>query len=57
MGFICMDAGVKVRAALTTAITRKAINLSHVSAENASAIVGFMANDITKVYEGMLVRR
>ena len=53
MGFICMNSGVKVRAALTTAITRKAIGLGYISADNASRVVSFMANDINKIYDGM----
>ena len=55
MGFICMNSGVKVRAALTTAITRKAIGLGYISADNASRVVSFMANDINKIYDGMQV--
>lgn len=57
MGFICMTSAVKVRAALSTAISRKAILLNHISAEDTAAVVGFMANDLGKVYDGMLVRR
>ena len=56
MGFICMNSGVKVRAALTTAITRKAIGLGYISADNASRVVSFMANDINKIYDGMQAR-
>lgn len=55
MGFICVHSGIKVRAALTTAIVRKAIGLGHISADNASKVVSFMANDINKVYDGMQV--
>ena len=55
MGFICVNSGIKVRAALTTAILRKAIGLGHISADNASRVVSFMANDINKVYDGMQV--
>lgn len=50
-----MNSGVKVRAALTTAITRKAIGLGYISADNASRVVSFMANDINKIYDGMQV--
>ena len=56
MGYICMSQGVKVRAALATAITRKAISLTEISAENTADVVGFMANDLGKVYDGMQVR-
>jgi hypothetical protein len=55
MGYICMYVGVKVRATLLTTVTRKAIFMSKVSPETAGDIVGFVANDIGKVYDGMQV--
>jgi hypothetical protein len=56
MGYICVTTGVKVRAALLTAVTRKAISLAEVSGDAASDIVGFVAGDIRKVYDGMQAR-
>lgn len=53
MGYICMTSGIKVRAALITAVTRKAIFLSSVDVDTSSDIVNFVANDIGKVYDGM----
>jgi hypothetical protein len=56
MGYISVTTGVKVRAALLMAVTRKAISLAEVSGDTASDIVGFVAGDIRKVYDGMQVR-
>jgi ATP-binding cassette, subfamily C (CFTR/MRP), member 1 len=56
MGYISMSSGIKVRAALGTAISRRAITMSHISAEHTADVVGFMANDLGKVYDGVLVR-
>ena len=49
-----MNTGVKVRAALLTAVSRKAFYMPTVSVEAASDIVGFVANDIGKVYDGII---
>ena len=56
MGYICMTTAVQVRAALITSVTRKAIFMNKVTVETAGDIVNFVASDITKVFDGMLVR-
>jgi len=57
MGYACMAAGVKVRAVLLTAVTRKALAAAKVSAADAGNVVSLVANDVGKVYDGMQVRR
>ena len=52
MGYIAVAQGVKVRAALLTAITRKAIFMAEVSSEQSADIVNFVSSDIRKIYDG-----
>ncbi|KXZ54551.1 hypothetical protein GPECTOR_4g616 [Gonium pectorale] len=54
MGFICMQVGIRARAALVQAVTHKAFRLSSVRADQAAAIVNFVSSDIQKIFDGAL---
>ncbi|GLC36807.1 hypothetical protein PLESTM_000504000 [Pleodorina starrii] len=54
MGFICMQVGIRARAALVQAVTHKAFRLSSVRADQSAAIVNFVSSDIQKIYDGAL---
>jgi hypothetical protein len=56
MGYVCMNVGVKVRAALLTAVARKALHMGRLSGESASDVVNAVATDVGKVYDGLQVR-
>jgi hypothetical protein len=55
MGYIAVAQGVKVRASILTAVTRKAIFMSEVTSEQTADIVNFVSSDIRKIYDGMQV--
>ncbi|GLC60118.1 hypothetical protein PLESTB_001575900 [Pleodorina starrii] len=54
MGYICMQVGIRARAALVQAVTHKAFRLSSVRADQSAAIVNFVSSDIQKIYDGAL---
>ncbi|GLC48313.1 hypothetical protein PLESTB_000082600 [Pleodorina starrii] len=54
MGYICMQVGIRARAALVQAVTHKAFRLNTVRADEAAAIVNFVSSDIQKIYDGAL---
>ena len=56
MGFACMSVGVKVRAALLTAVTRKALHMGRLGGDTAGDVVSAVATDVGKVYDGLQVR-
>ncbi len=53
MAFGCLRTGIRVRAALTTMIARKCYGMAHLTKDTAAEAVGFVANDINKVFEGI----
>ena len=57
MGFICMQVGIRARAALVQAVTHKSFRLNTVRADQAASIVSFVSSDIQKIYDGAMVRR
>jgi hypothetical protein len=56
MGYICMQVGIRTRAALVQAVTNKAFRLNSVRADQAASIVNFVSSDIQKLYDGAMVR-
>lgn len=53
MGFGVLNIGIKVRAALITAITRKCYSMATLTKEVNAQAVAFVANDINKIFEGI----
>jgi hypothetical protein len=56
MGYVCMQVGIRARAALVRCVTQKAFRLSTVRQDESAKIVNFVASDIQKVYDAALVR-
>lgn len=52
MGYGCLTVGIRARAALTTMVARKCYGMAHLTKETAAEAVGFVANDINKIFEG-----
>jgi hypothetical protein len=50
MAFGCLGVGIRARAALTTMVARKSLGMAHLTKETAAEAVGFVANDINKVF-------
>jgi len=53
MGFGVLNVGIRVRAALITAITRKCYSMAAMTKEVNAQAVAFVANDINKIFEGV----
>jgi len=53
MGDICMRVGIRARAALTTAVAKKAFMMASANAEMRAEIVQFVSTDINRVYLGI----
>jgi ABC-type multidrug transport system fused ATPase/permease subunit len=53
MAFGCLRVGIRARAALTTMIARKCYGMAHLTKDTAAEAVGFVANDINKIFEGI----
>ncbi|KAG2424609.1 hypothetical protein HXX76_014334 [Chlamydomonas incerta] len=54
MGYICMNVGIRARAALVQAVTHKSFRLNSVRADQAASIVNFVASDVQKIYDGAM---
>jgi hypothetical protein len=50
MGDICLRVGIKMRAALVSAVAKKAFTMASVKKELTADIVAFVASDIHKVF-------
>ena len=53
MSDICMRVGIRARAALTTAVAKKAFIMASANAEMRAEIVQFVSTDINRVYLGI----
>lgn len=53
MAYGVLQVGIRARAALTTAVARKCYGMAHLTKETAADAVGFVANDINKIFEGI----
>lgn len=53
MTFGCLQVGIRARAALTTAVANKCYSMAHLTKETAADAVGFVAQDISKIFEGI----
>lgn len=53
MAFGCLSVGIRIRAALTTAVARKCYGMAHLTPDTAAEAVGFVAKDINKIFEGV----
>jgi ATP-binding cassette, subfamily C (CFTR/MRP), member 1 len=53
MGDICLRVGIKIRAALVSAVAKKAFTMASVTQELSADIISFVASDIHKVYDGI----
>jgi hypothetical protein len=54
MGFGCMTVGIRMRAALCSAVCKKCFNMATISKDMAADAVSFMASDISKIFDGCL---
>jgi hypothetical protein len=54
MGDVCVRGGIKIRAALMTAVYRKTFALSSVHNEGQGNVVSLVSTDCSKLYEGVL---
>ncbi|KAL6759443.1 ABC transporter [Haematococcus lacustris] len=54
MGDACVRGGIKIRAALMTAVYRKTFRLNSVHNEGAGNVVSLVSTDCSKLYEGVL---
>jgi ATP-binding cassette subfamily C (CFTR/MRP) protein 1 len=48
MAFGCLTTGLRARAALITAVTRRCLNMAHLTKETAADAVKYVAIDVTK---------
>jgi ATP-binding cassette subfamily C (CFTR/MRP) protein 1 len=53
LSFVSIKTGIRVRAALTSSVARKCLNMANLNKETASEAVNFVANDINKIFEGI----
>jgi hypothetical protein len=53
MADICMRVGLRARAALTTAVSKKAFMMASANSETRGEIVQFVSTDINRVYMGI----
>ena len=54
MGYGCMTVGIRIRAALCSAVCKKCFNMATISKDMAADAVSFMASDISKIFDGCL---
>lgn len=52
MAFGCLRVGIRARAALTTAVARKCLNMAHITRDTAGEAVSFVAKDIGQIFDG-----
>jgi hypothetical protein len=52
MGYGCVSVGVRIRAALCSAVCKKCFNMATINKDMASDAVSFMASDISKIFDG-----
>lgn len=53
MGYGVLNVGIRVRAALITAVARKCYSMASMTKETNAQAVAFVANDINKIFEGI----
>ena len=53
MGYGVLNVGIRVRAALITAVSRKCYSMASMTKETNAQAVAFVANDINKIFEGI----